>query len=444
MKLGTRSSRTLAQLALALGLVALAVVVAGNPGGGAGHQLRAQFASAEQLAPGLEVRVAGRKVGDIDGVELARGRSIVTIDITESDVWPLPAGTTAEIRWGSTTSLEYRYIELHPGPKGVGVLGDRALIPERSTITPVELDQFYRIFRGRTAGETSALVHELGDTLASNGPALGAGLRNAPGGLDQTSSVLRELGAEQAATHQLVTQGDQVTRALAQRQGELRALVSHAAGTFDELALHAAHEQAALDLAPSALSEATSTLGRLDTSITGLQALVNDIAPGAVALQRLAPIARSALQELFAVGPLAESVLRRGTRAAPSLTGLLRTGTLFLPKLTNVLGQLAPMVGCILPYGPEIAGMLSTWSGFNQNYDSGGHYARTFDLTGNPLIVAGTPLTTPQVITASAGGLNYAMPRPPGLNAGQPFFQPKCDAGPSSLIAASDPEVGSP
>jgi hypothetical protein len=256
--------------------------------------------------------------------------------------------------------------------------------------------------------------------------------------------VLSELGANQAALHQLVTQADSVTHALASRQDNLRALVSNAAGTFDELAQHAAGAQAALDLAPAALSEGTLTLRRLDTSLNGLQTLVNEIAPGAVALQTLAPVARSALQELFRVGPLAASTLRRGTRAAPGLNRLLTTGTAVVPRLTNVLGQLAPMVGCLLPYGPEIAGTLSTWSGFNQNYDPGGHYARTFDLTLNPLITAGTALTSQQVTGVSAGGLTYAMPRPPGLNAGQPFFRPQCDAGPTSVVPRNDPESSGP
>ena len=62
------SPRALALAALVVGAVAL-VLVAGQPfSGNSSHQLRAQFASAEQLAPGLEVRIAGRKVGSIGDV----------------------------------------------------------------------------------------------------------------------------------------------------------------------------------------------------------------------------------------------------------------------------------------------------------------------------------------------------------------------------------------
>jgi phospholipid/cholesterol/gamma-HCH transport system substrate-binding protein len=99
---------------------------------------------------------------------------------------------------------------------------------------------------------------------------------------------------------------------------------------------------------------------------------------------------------------------------------------------------------CLRPYTPELAGNLGTWTGYNQNYDRGGHYARTFPLQLNPLLLPGTPATTPQVIAAASGGLKYAMPRPPGLNAGQPWFQPQCDVGPASLDPSKDPEVSGP
>jgi hypothetical protein len=34
----------------------------------------------------------------------------------------------------------------------------------------------------------------------------------------------------------------------------------------------------------------------------------------------------------------------------------------------------------------------------------------------------------------------YAEPRPPGLEVGQPYFLPQCGAGPNSINPAADPE----
>jgi virulence factor Mce-like protein len=436
------SARTLAATALAVaGIILLAIVL--NPfGGGSDRIIRARFASVEQLTPGLEVRIAGRKVGKISSIALVDGSPVVSMRILESDVWPLPSGTTAEIRWGSTTSLAYRYLELHPGPPSGAPLPNDALLAESHTSTPVELDQYYRIFRGHTQTDVRQLLNGLAQTLNGEGSTLRQGLAAAPGGVNQTSAVLAEMGANEHALDTLITQGERVTGALANRQNDLGGLVDHLAGTFDEFAQHTQAEQASLDRAPQALDTAAATLRRLDTSLSGLQGLVNDIAPGATRLQTLAPSLRGALVELYQVAPLAASTLQRGTRAASPLTRMLTTGTTFLPRAGDTFAQLAPMFACLRPYTPELAGNMGTWTGYNDNYDKDGHYARTFPLQLNPALAPGTLATAAQAVAAFNGGLHYAMPRPPGLNAGNPWFQPQCGAGPNSLDPAKDPEAG--
>ena len=439
------SARALALSALAVGVVVVLIIIGGPFSGGSDHIIRAPFTSVEQLTPGIEVRIAGRKVGSIDSIKLPPhgGHPIVAMQITEGAVWPLPTGTTAQARWGSTTSLAYRYVELLPAKSGAP-LPNHALLTEAKNSTPVELDQYYRIFRGRTTGDVRQLVGELGATVAKKGPALKSGLAAAPGGLGQTSAVLAQLGASQQALDQLVVEGNRVTGALAGKQSNLSSLVDHLAATFDEFGKNTQAEQASLDQGPQALSTAKVTLARLNQSLPGLQGLVDDIAPGAAQLQSLAPRLRNALLELNRVGPLAASTLQKGTQAAGPLGKLVSTGIPFMPRLGSTLGQLDPMFACLRPYTPELAGNLGTWTGYNQNFDAGGHYARTFDLQLNPLIIAGTPFNSKQIVQASSGGLTYAMPRPPGLNAGHPWFQPQCGAGPDSLNAAKDPEISGP
>lgn len=428
---------------LGVAAVAVIVVVIIAVSGSGGHTLRASFDSAVQLAPGQEVRVAGRKVGKVGSINLQYGHAVVDLKISDGDIWPLPRGTTADTRWGSTTSIAYRYVELIPPPPtraSAPALPDGALLPQTQTRTAFELDQAYRMFRGRTRGDVQAVVGELADTLQGHAGALRRGLHDAGPGLDQAAALLRELSADDKALDTLAVAGDRATSALASRSSDLGGLIVHAADTFDELAQHARAQQAALDRAPRAFEAATGTLGRLDGSLVGLQALVDDLGPGARALRTLARPARRAVNELRTVAPLATRTLLSGRRAAPQLTRLLETGTGFLPRLGTVLGQLEPMVGCLRPYAPELAGMLTTWTGWNKNYDAGGHYARTFPLLFNAALIPGTPLDARQITSSSSERLFYAMPRPPGLNAGQPFFQPQCDAGPAALDASKDPE----
>lgn len=428
--------RVAAVIGVAVLLGAGAAIVAPAVFGGDGHTLRAAFDSAVQVVPGQEVRVGGRKVGEVAAVEEVDGRAVLELEVEDDDVWPLPRGTAARLRWGSNTGYAIRYVELiHPRVPGPG-LPDGGLLTQ--TVTPVELDEMYRVFRGRTRADLGELVGELGETFGTRARPLARSLREAPAGVDALAGVLRELGADRAALQTLAVSGARTANAVAARDGQLRDLLVHLGATFDELAAHTSAQQRSLERLPTTLQTSADTLARLDGSLVGLRALVGDLRPGARALRVLAPSARTALAELREVAPLATSTLRRGVRAAAPVQRLLRTGTGFLPHFGSAMRQFEPAMSCIRPYGPEIIGQLSNWIGFIQNYDAEGHYVRAF--LQQPPITIGTSESSQQLVDQRPGRLFYAMPRPPGLNVGQPWFQPQCGAGPDALDPAKDPE----
>jgi phospholipid/cholesterol/gamma-HCH transport system substrate-binding protein len=429
----------LAVAALVVAVLATFVVLSSGDGD---HELRAAFDSVVQVVPGQEVRIGGRKVGSVRDVEESDGQAVLKLGISGDDAWPLHRGTTARLRWGSTSGYSLRYVELTPGPESQPKLADGGLLPRIQTMSPVELDHVMRIFRGRGRADLGGVVDELSATFGPRAPALSRALRDSPPGLDALAEVLGELNADELALRSLVVSGDRTTSALAAREGQLGEVVGHAAQTMDTVATRAGAVRASLDKLPPTLSTSRATLARLDHSLVGLQDLVDKLgAGGAVsALRRMAPPARGALRELRSVAPLAASTLQRGTSAAPSLARLLRVGTPFMPRLGSALQRFAPMAGCIRPYTPEVAGFLSTWIGYTKNFDAQGHYARI--LVEVPPMTIGTTQNAAQIIGAHSGSLHYAMPRPPGLNAGKPWFQPQCGAGPDALDPSKDPEAG--
>lgn len=428
-----RATRIAAVVALACCAAALLLALTG----GSGHTLYAGFDNVSQIAEGQEVHIAGRPAGQVAAIELVDGQATATLEV-DDDVWPLPKGTTARPRWGSTTSYLSRYIELYPGKADAGNLSDGAILSRNRSA--VELDEAFRIFRGKTDEHTRALVDELGDTLHGQGDDLKRGVAAAPRGLDATGDLLRELSADEERLRTLAVSGDRATTALASRADDLRALVSSAAGTVEELAEHTRAQQESLDRAPRTFDASTLTLARLDTSLSHLDALVADVRPGAPALRSLAETTRGTLSELRRVAPLAASTLDRGTAAAPRLVRLFDTATPFFPDAKAALETFNPMLACLRPYGPEIAGFLETWTGQIKNYDAEGHYARSFPLTVIPALLPGT-MNSPTQALALAPGLTYAMPRPPGLNAGKPWLQPQCGAGDAALDPSKDPEA---
>jgi phospholipid/cholesterol/gamma-HCH transport system substrate-binding protein len=150
-------------------------------------------------------------------------------------------------------------------------------------------------------------------------------------------------------------------------------------------------------------------------------------------------VAKPAFAELRQVAPLAVGTVETGSAAAPSITRFLASARPFMTQLSPVLKRSAPMLGCIRPYAPELAGFASTWSSFSQNQDAASHYARVHVVFG-PTNANGAPLSDQQMLTLTPG-LTYAFPRVPGLNSGQPWFIPACGYTPASLNPALDPEA---
>jgi len=412
---------------LAAAIVAVAVAVL--TGGSGGHRLRAVFVAALQARSGQQVRIAGRAVGSIDSIALSNGQALVTIDIG-SGSWPLHQGTTAALR----------FVQLVPGLATAPTLPDDALLPEANTVTPVEFDQVFSTFGPRTRANLGATISGLAGVLSGHGPDIASALSLGSAGIQRTANLLGDLGADPAALSALLTSGAQTAAALRARDPQLQGLVGGAADTFQVFADNATAMQATLAKLPATLDTGRATLAHLDRSLTGLSGLVADIRPGAVGLRNVAPLLARTLRTLVRVAPLAIGTLRTGTRDAPAATSFLSAARPFTPPLSRGLASLAPMVGCIRPYAPELAGFSSTWSGIGSYIDKTGHYVRV-NVIQTP-VSPGTTETSAQAVAGSGGSLSYAMPRPPGLNAGQPWFQPQCGAGPEALDPSTDPEAG--
>jgi phospholipid/cholesterol/gamma-HCH transport system substrate-binding protein len=426
--------RSAAVGALVAAAVALLVVVLGSA---PSHELRAAFTSAVNVVPGQEVRMNGVRVGAISSVKEQDGLALVGLRIEKAGVWPLHRGTRARLRYGTTVSYAARYVELAPGPGWAPKLPSGGLLSTSDTTTPVEFDDAFNVLKGNARADLRQLVDNAAATLAGRPRQLASGLVDAGAGFDQTAELLRRLGDDPYALQALVRAGAATTRALGARDAALRSIMQGGAATFGELANRTQAIGASLERYPPALREAQSTLARLDTSLTGLDGLIGDLAPGARETRRLAGPLRRVVVTLDEVAPRLGSALQATTAAAPGITAFLRQAGPFMQRLAPVAGRLAPMAGCVRSYTPEIAGLLGTWAGYTKNFDGGGHYMRT--LLQVPPSSDVEQRTSAQFV-AQSPGQRFALVRPPGLNADQPWFLDSCGAGRSALDPAKDPE----
>jgi virulence factor Mce-like protein len=418
-------------------LVAVAAtVVVLIAGSHSSRTLRAAFTEANNVIVGQQVRIAGRRVGHVSAVDNAGDEAVLTMAIDDTRNWPLRRGTTARLRFGTTTSVAGRYVQLQPGPRSAPALPDGGVLSTSDTITPVEFDQLFNVVDGSARRDLRGLVDNAAAGVRGQGENLQSGLRAAPGGFAAVAALLRELGADPAALQSLVSSGHRTVAALAAHDGSLESAIADGATTFAALGDRSTALTQTLDALPITLRTARGTFARTDRSVVTLRALVTELRPGVAALPHTAASADRLLKVLDQVAPLATTTLARGTRAAPAISALLGAGVPFVDRVQGVLSAAQPLLACIRPYSPDLAALVSTWSGFAKNYDSYDHYIRLHPLVR--LYNDTIPLSSKDV--AGIPGFQYAFPRPPGLAVDQPWLQPQCAAGSESTDPAKDPE----
>jgi ABC-type transporter Mla subunit MlaD len=403
------------------------------------HEVRAVFTEAVSVYKGLDVRVDGMDAGKVQGVRHEEGHAVITLGIND-DVWPLHQGTTAALRFGTTVGNGTRYVDVAPGPKTAPDLPQDGIIANDKTIETTEFDQLFDTFDAKTRKHIQGTAAGLGRTFGPRAAELGQGVDASGPGLDAVGGLASELSRDEPALRAAVANTDRVTSTLVARRAQLSDVVTVAAATFDTFARNTRGITASLDNLPPALRETKATLARLDRSVAGLDGLVGDLRPGAAELGPLARQLRPALAELRRTVPAAVATLRGGRRAAPDVTALLRRVRPLSEVAAPTLARLAPMVACVRPYAPEVAGLLSTWSSFAKGYDGMGHIGRIWGNYGPTSATSSPEVKTSAFVKATGQG--YALVRPPGYNAGKPWFLPQCGAGHDGIDPSKDPEDG--
>jgi ABC-type transporter Mla subunit MlaD len=358
----------------------------------------------------------------------------------EDRAWPLPQGSTFELRWGGTISFSNRYLALHRGAGGGAPMPEGADVPTRDVTVPVEFDDLIGTFDAGARRDLKAFIDTAGDALGEVPRPLRATLASAPPALREGKEVLHAVSDDAQRLDALVTSADAVSHAVAGSDPGLRELLSSGARTFAAVAAESDQLRAALAVTSPALRQTRRTLGRADHTLRAVGTLTGRLASGATEARRLARPLRSVLRRIREVAPPATSLLRTGRTAAPDVMDLLARLRVRLPQAASIAGKASHELRCIRPYTPEIVGFTSTWGDIFSNTDGKDHYIRANAEVPLPALT-NAQMDTPAEAAKAFPGLRYAFPRPPGYNAGQPWFLPECGAGRDALDPSKDPEA---
>lgn len=402
------------------------------------HEVRVVFDEAVSVYSGLDVRVDGLDAGKVKNIKNEDGRAVVTLGIKDDKVWPLHQGTKAALRFGSTIGNGTRQIELIPGPASAPDIPDHGVIPNADSIESTEFDDVFDTFNKATQKGLRGTLKGTGDTFGTRAPELSSAVRKTPDGIGAVANLTGDLSANEPALRAFVANTYRVTSALQTRKAAISDLVGVASQTFRTFAANTEGIKGSLERFPGAAQEARTTLARLDTSVDHLDGLVTDLRPGAVELGRVARDLRPALANLKKTVPVAVATFRTARKTAPSITALLKEAGPFSKTAAPGLTGLTPLMTCLRPYAPDVAGLLTKWTSFNQPYDNTGHLGRIWGNAGAAGITS-NPMTPAQY--TSLTGQGYALIRPPGLDSGKPWYQPECGITAAGLDPKQDPEV---
>ena len=305
------------------------------------YSVKAEFASASAVVAGQgqSVDVAGVTVGQVGGVQLQGGRAVVTMNIYKKYA-PIYRDATVLLR--PRTPLKDMYLSLDPGTKSTGAIPNGGTLPVANTAPDIDIDQLLNSLDADTRDYLLLLLSGGAQAFHDPGAQGATPSRDAVADLRGTFKRFAPLNRDTQTFTKLLAERQQnisrsihnlqlVSRSVGSVTGQLTSLIDSSNTNFSAISSQDANLQAALTLLPGTLSQATQTLGKVQTfsnqSATTLHALVPFARAFGPALQAAQPLFRDTT-------PVIKNQLRPFAVAVQPLAKVLAPASAELKKAT--------------------------------------------------------------------------------------------------------------
>lgn len=412
-----RFGRPLAVGALALVVLIVAYIVFAG-GGGATYKL--EFAEADQLVRGNQVQVGGVPVGSVTNIELTHDfKAIVTIHV-DSSLTPLHAGTTAQVRVPSLSSVANRYIALSLGPNNAPTLAAGTKLPASVTKPVTDLDQLFNTFNPQTRKGLQQFIQGTAEQYVGASKDLAGATEYFAPSLTATDHFFAELVRDQATFTKFLVETAKAVTTIGARGPQLSSLIENANTTFTAAGEEQSNLARGLKELPVALRQGNRTFAELPATFGALKKLVDASKPTVQPLSRLftklEPLLKTATPVVknFALSfnrPGPNNDLTDYVNALPQLAKVLETGT---PAAVRSLQESIPITAFFGPYSPDLEGTLRNFGQTSAYYDATGHYARVSPLFPDFTLGANNNLTPAGASAALAPLKSGQLRRCPG------------------------------
>lgn len=236
----------------------------------------ALFTDASGIRVGDDVRIAGVRVGRVEGRELEDG--LAKIDIVVAADQAVRTDTVARISY--LNLLGQRYLALEAGSRTGTRLADGSTIGVKSTRPALDLTELFNAFKPMFEAldpkDVNLIAAEVVQTLQGEGPRLSHLM-------EQTSQLTAHLADRDTVITQVIANVTTVMKATSEHREELRSVI----GGLDGLVGDLADDSGDIDSAVVALD-------RMTASVDGL--LDESSGPLSVALARFAELGKTLVE----------------------------------------------------------------------------------------------------------------------------------------------------
>ena len=319
-----------------------------------GYRFNIIFPQANQLAVQADVRISGVPVGTVVTLNpTPNGETIATIQM-QPRYSPVHTDATAILR--AKTLLGETFVALNPGSHSAPAIPEGGTLARTQVAPSVQLDEIYRTFDPQTRAAFQTWIVSQAAGVNGQGAALNAALGELDPFVNDLEQVTATLQSQNGAVAALVRNTGIVFDALAQRNNQLRDLVTASHATFGATAAASNELAAAFTLLPTFEQRSQAAFRRLDAFAANTSPLLTQLAPAEVALtpvlrnlEKLSP----SLERLFVgLGPFTQA----------SKPGL--------PAFDNVLAQLRPLLGAFSPVLRNLIPLIAYAEGYQPEIES--------------------------------------------------------------------------
>ena len=422
-----RISRLAAMGAITIAVVALLVVLFT---GGSSYTLYAEFTDAGQLVSGDLVTVSGHAVGSVGTPKLSPdGLAVIPLNISDSSVTPLRAGTTATVGQLSLTGVSNRFVSVTPGTGAPIPSG--STLPTTQTRGIVDLDTLLNSLTPSVRTALQRVIKTGAYVVSGSTPQqFNQALHYLNPAFSQSAALGSEIVADKFALDRLVSSTANVATALAQRDADLGGSVTSTAAALREVASQRTALEDTLARAPGVLSQSTSVLADVNYTLGVLNPTLRDLGPVApkltTLLQKVVPAASNAIPTVQGVAAL----VRPAEQALIALPPVVKKAVPAVNSLGAALPPITPILSGLRPYAPDVvAGFFGGVGGYSGGYyDANGHYTRIGLEFG------------PGSVDSLLSLLNGVLNKLPTLNGARFGLLASCPGG----AAESSPNGGNP